>query len=232
MKKNFITAVLLFAAVFANAQYRVNAGASAGSGASMISFGVEREFNIVSKKLHVNPGIRFNAFNGSNLDYITAPAEYTVNDDHVDTVRFSNANSNFANLYVRIGYDISDKFSLSFDIDIVGVSFGAEQDNLFVRPGKSQRDYYNMNPSLLISPAKANPTSINALLIGDNDLGSLNSTLNLTYNFTKRIAVDAGVGLVFTEYTTDYGIGYDQNDRFRNKNMMGYLGVSYLLGDK
>ena len=49
---------------------------------------------------------------------------------------------------------------------------------------------------------------------------------------TKRLGIDLGAGLVFTEYTTDVGIGYDGNDRFRNKSMMGYLGVSFLLGEK
>ena len=228
MKKNIFTAVLLFAAVFANAQYRVNAGASASGDASMISFGVEREFNVVSKKIHVNPGLRLNVFNSSNLDYITAPAEYTVNDDQVDTLTLPSVQNNFANLYVRIGYDVSDKLSLSFDIDVVGISFGAEQNYTNFRPGaalSAQQQAGTHTPT-------ASPTTINALLVGDNDLGSLNSTLSLTYNFTKRIGIDAGLGLVFTEYTIASGRGYDGNDRFRNKNMMGYVGVSYLLGDK
>lgn len=228
MKKLLLTAIVLASTFGSYAQYRANAGASVGAGATMFSLGVEREFNVLSDKFHINPGVRLSVFNGEDLDYITAPAKYTVNDDQVDTINFGTVQNNFANLYVRIGYDITPKFSVSFDIDVVGVSFGSEQDNTEYFPGKASSDA--AIPS--VSDVNASPTTLNLLLIGDNDLGSLNSTLSLTYNATKRFGIDLGAGLVFTEYTTDNMIGYDGNDRFRNKNMMGYLGVSFLLGDK
>ncbi|MGB0851370.1 MAG: hypothetical protein ACPGTP_08975, partial [Bacteroidia bacterium] len=121
------------------------------------------------------------------------------------------------------------KWSVSFDIDVAGISFGAEQKGNKFSPGEA------LSTDPLALPAAeddASPTLVNLLLVGDNDKGSLNSTLAVTYNFTKRLGVSAGAGLVFTEYTTVSSIGYDGNDRFRNKNMMGYLGVSYRLGEK
>lgn len=228
MKKLLMTALVLASTLGSYAQYRANAGASVGAGATMFSLGVEREFNVFSDKFHINPGVRLSAFNGNDLDYITAPAKYTVNDDQVDTLTFGTVQNNFANLYVRIGYDITPKLSVSFDIDVVGVSFGREQTNTQYFPGKASSDLGVPK----VSSVNASPTTLNVLLIGDKDLGSLNSTLNISYDITKRLGIDAGAGLIFTEYTTANEIGYDGNDRFRNKNMMGYLGVSYLFGDK
>ncbi len=229
MKKIVMMALVLASSLGAMAQYRVNAGASLGAGAAMFTLGAEREFNVLSNKFHINPGVRISVFNGNNLEYTTAPAKYTVNDDQVDTITQYSVQNNFANLYVRLGYVFTERISLSFDIDVVGISFGGESDYKSFGPGKASQANGPVpaNQSVISSP-----TSVNVLLIGDNDLGSLNSTLNLTYNVTQRLGMDLGVGLVFTEYTSEDKIGYDGNDRFRNKNMMGYLGVSYLFGGK
>lgn len=229
MKKLLITATVLLSTFGSFAQYRANAGASIGAGATMFSIGAEREFNVISKKFHINPGVRLSVFNGNDLEYITAPAKYTVNDDQVDTMTFGTVQNNFANLYVRLGYDFTEKLSLSFDIDVVGVSFGSEQNYSDFRQGAALR----AQPQTALGHVeKASPTTLNLLLVGDNDLGSLNSTLNISYDVTKRLGIDLGAGLVFTEYTIVTNRGYDGNDRFRNKNLMGYLGISYLLGDK
>jgi len=228
MKKIFISILVLGTAFSASAQYRVNGGVAIGSGASMFTLGAEREFNVFSEKFHINPGIRLNVFSGNDLEYITAPAKYTVNDDQVDTLSFPTIQNNFANLYVRLGYDITEKLSVSFDIDVVGVSFGSESDSKSFAPGAA----LGAQGSTASQVQASKPTTLNVLLVGDNDLGSLNSTLSLSYDVTKRLGIDLGAGLVFTEYTTNNQIGYDNNDRFRNKSMMGYLGVSYLLGQK
>ncbi len=228
MKKYLFTLILFSISFTSFSQYRVSVGGSFGSEINMITLGFEREFNVVSKKIHVNPGLRVNVFNGSSLDFITAPAEYTVNDSEVDTLFMPTVQSNFANLYVRLGYDITEKLSVSFDIDLVGVSFGSEQNDNVFKPGEDLQSANTGSSSSVV----ANPTQINVLLVGDNDLGSLNSTFMITYNLTKRLGIDAGLTYVFTEYTTDLSIGYDGNDRFRNKSAMGYFGVSYLLGNK
>lgn len=228
MKKLLMIAVILASAFGSYAQYRANAGASVGAGATMFSLGVEREYNVFSDKFHINPGVRISVFNGSDLEYITAPAKYTVNDDQVDTMTFGTVQNNFANLYVRLGYDITPKLSVSFDIDVVGVSFGSTQNNNPFSAGEAS----SANAPVPLSATSASPTTLNVLLVGDNDIGSLNSTFNISYDITNRFGLDLGAGLIFTEYTTENSIGYDGNDRFRNKLMMGYLGVSYLFGKK
>ncbi len=141
-----------------------------------------------------------------------------------------NSSLNFINAYVRLGYDITEKLAISFDIDIdidlVGLTFGSVESTLLLGEGESSR-----NDNVTATPVTgASPTTINYLIMGDLDNGSLNSTLGLTYNLTKKFAIDAGFGLVFTEVTSDIAVGYDGNDRFRNKNMLGYLVVSYGFG--
>jgi len=128
-----------------------------------------------------------------------------------------------------LGYDITKKLSLSFDIDVVGLSFGSENDYKSFGRGKALQAQGQLLPNQSVV---SSPTTLNVLLVGDNDIGSLNSTLSLSYDVTIRLGIDLGAGLVFTEHTTNDKIGYDGNDRFRNKNMMGYLGVYYLLGEK
>jgi len=107
MKKLVMMTVVLVSSFGAYAQYRVNAGASAGPGAAMFSLGAEREFNVISDKFHVNPGVRLNVFSGKNLEYITAPAEYTANYDQVNTITQYSVYNYFGDFYVRVGYDFT-----------------------------------------------------------------------------------------------------------------------------
>ena len=171
---------------------------------SGIKYNDDEIIQTFSDKFHINPGVRLSVYNGNDLEYITAPAEYTSNDDQIDTITQYSVQNNFANLYVRIGYDFTEKLSLSFDIDVVGVSFGGESDYKSFGPGKALQ---YKGPVPANQSVVSSPTALNVLLVGDNDLGSLNSTLSLTYNPTKKIGIDLGAGLVFTEYTTKLGRG-------------------------
>jgi hypothetical protein len=229
MKKLAFT--LLFA-LFASISYAQgpligSAGASVGSGSFMGTIGVEKGFSLLSsKKLHINPGIRANIFSGGDLDYITAPAKLTADDANVDTVLMADPQMSFVNLFVRIEYDLSEKWGVGFNIDLVGLTLGANQTTGTIRGGTNYQ-----NAALTTTVSDAEPTSVNALLVGDNDLGSLASSLYVSYDVSPKFGIDAGAGFVFTEYTTASPIGFDANDRFRNKNMMGYLGLHYTILD-
>ncbi len=141
----------------------------------------------------------------------------------MDTLRVSIAQNDFANLYFRLGYDLTDKLMLSFDIDLIGLTFGSEQTETNFFEGENS---LNDGIAALNNPVSS-PTSLNYLVIGDYD--SLNSTLTMSYALSNKIGIDAGFGLVFTEYTTDVAMGYDGNDRFRNKNGKGYIGIQLTL---
>lgn len=72
------------------------------------------------------------------------------------------------------------------------------------------------------------PTTLNLLLVGDNDIGSLNSNFSLRYLVHEKWQVQAGYQFLFTEFTTKAVLAND-NDRFRRKSGLLMLGVQYRL---
>ena len=226
MKKSIFIGALLIASLFSFGQIVGTASVSVGSGSFMGTIGGEKEFTLLNDKLHINPGVRFNSFVGSDLKYITAPAEYTSDDKNIDTLNFAKSQVNFLNAFIRIEFDVTEKIAIGFDIDLAGVSFGADQKDVPLTQGENHsKILYIQQPT---SPSAA-PTTVNALLVGDNDLGSLNSSFYASYDISEKLGVDAGLSFVFTEYTTSNVWEYDdvKNDRFRNKNAMGFVGLHY-----
>jgi hypothetical protein len=64
--------------------------------------------------------------------------------------------------------------------------------------------------------------------VSDNDLGSLNSELYARYWVNDKIGFRAGLSFQFVEYTTDKVLTFE-NDRFRTKNLLPMLAISYKL---
>ena len=54
----------------------------------------------------------------------------------------------------------------------------------------------------------------------------LNSELYFRYWFNQKWAIRAGATFLFTEYTTDKKLRLD-NDRWRNKSLMGLVGITF-----
>jgi hypothetical protein len=115
---------------------------------------------------------------------------------------------------------LNKKLRLQFNIDAIGLSFGKSQSG----------QYLDKTPVATVS---GKPTGFNALLIGNNDMGTLNSELVGFYQFNKKFAVKGGLGYIFTEYTTPTLVQTAPNgltnDRFRNKSAGIALGASYSL---
>ncbi len=184
-----------------------------------------------SKKFKIGYGVRYTGFVGQDQDYITAPAKLTSGEEgpqvlfsetieaNLDTFKVKSPAFHSINLAIYLQYNISKKLQVGFNIDAVGFSFGKKTSGTFTSdllPGK---------PTLNL---EAKPTSFNALLISDNDLGSLNSELFARYFVTEKLAIRGGISFLFTEYTTTTKPVLD-NDRFRNKTLMLMLGVTYRL---
>lgn len=183
-----------------------------------------------NKRFKIGYGLRLTNFFGSDLTYATAPAKYTSGKSsiaalfsenilqNIDTVTFSNTQTNFLNLGIYFSYLLpyfKNKFELGVNIDAVGFSFGGKQNGL----------YHNQ----LVS---AKPTPLNLLLISDSDIGSLNSEWYVSYWATKKVAIKLGYQFLFNEYTTDNKIqqlpnSTDTNDRFRSKSRMILFGIKY-----
>ncbi len=180
-----------------------------------------------NKKFSIGYGVRFSAQFGKNLTYTTAPAKLTSGKQgpqamftetivkNIDTLYVASTQNNMLNANINLQYAFTSKFEIGFNIDAVGFTFGKKVIGSY----KAQNTY----PS---STQGAKPTSFNALLVSDNDLGSLNSELYARYWLTNKIAVRAGASFMFTEYTTANKLRLD-NNRFRNKSLMPMLAISF-----
>ena len=192
-------------------------GGAIGSSVGSISASGFQKWGIGSKKkFYVGTGVRFTSFSGSNVNFTTAPADLTADDKNVDTLLASSPGVNSLNLTINLGYKISEKFDVGFNIDAIGISFGPTGMPSYIRNGKSV-------------PSSASPTSPNILLVGDNDKGSLNSHLFVRYKLSDRLGLKVAYQFLFNELTTTTKIQTipSANDRFRAKSGMVYVGLNY-----
>ena len=180
------------------------------------------------KRFKIGYGVRFTSQFGTDLYYQTAPAIITsketgpqvlfskIYSENVDSFFVSSAQTNLMNVSINLQYTIKEKFDIGFNIDAVGFSFGNKVKGKYI-------DEQSIEHNTIQS---AQPTSLNALLVSDNDIGSLNSELYFRYWFKPKWAIRAGACFLFTEYTTENKLRLE-NDRWRNKALMGMVGVTF-----
>lgn len=189
-------------------------------GASVYSaaVGAYRTHGLFAKrKLRVGYGVRLSAFGGSDLDYITAPFELTSDPDKIDTFNVGAPISAGLSANIQLAYYITSKWMVGFNIDAFGLGFGATNIGTFI--SSDNNGQYPMS-------VRARPTGYNLLLVGDNDIGQLKSEFVVGYNINEKWRIRAGGDFTFSEYTTVQKLAND-NDRFRYKAMMGFIGLSY-----
>ena len=201
---------------------RADLSGAIGAGVSSASLGFTRTHGLLkSHKLRLGYGLRFSSMYGNDLNYTTAPAKLIV-DDKVDTLNIGEPISIGLNAVIHIGYQITPKIYAGFNIDAVGLGFGATNKASF-----RARDPLSTAPKTVTS----RPTAYNLLLVGDNDIGYLKSEFTLGYAISDKLLVRAGYDFTFSEYTTEVKLD-DANDRFRYKASMFFIGVSYNLESK
>jgi hypothetical protein len=219
MKKSLLFFSLIFLSLGAMAQNGTSfeLGGAIGSSVNSISASGFQNFGIGSKKkFYIGTGVRFTTFFGNNVNFTTAPADLTADDKNVDTLLAPSPSLNSLNLMISLGYKISEKFDVGFNIDAIGISFGPTGSPSYIRNGKS-------------TPSSASPTSPNILLVGDNDKGSLNSHLFVRYKLSDHLGLKVAYQFLFNELTTTTKIQSvpSANDRFRAKSTMVYVGLNY-----
>jgi hypothetical protein len=186
--------------------------------------GVDYGFKLLNDKLTVGPGIRFGAFSGSDLKYITAPDELTSDDKNIDTLVVDRAKVNAVNLYLKLEYHVNAKLKVGVDFDLVGTSFGSTLENLPLIQGVNHQQILYLVPP---TAEEASPTSNNVVNLGDKKKGSLNTSIYGSYLINDHIGISAGYRFVCTEYTTSKKVGWMQHDRFRKRGGMLFVGMSY-----
>ena len=168
------------------------------------------------KTFKIGYGLRLNSQFGTDLYYITAPAKLTIEPKNIDTFFVKSPQNNAFNLSINLQYTLKEKIDFGFNIDALGAAFG-----------KNISGKYISNQSALTGTEhSASPTKFNLLLVGDNDIGMLNSEFYLRYWFTNKLAIRGGASFLFTEYTTSSKLRLD-NDRWRYKAMQGMLAISF-----
>lgn len=168
-----------------------------------------------SKKFEVGLGGRLTSYFGTSQYYSSAPASLAADEKKSDSVLLQSPQVNAVNLAINLGYRLSPKVGLGFNIDAIGFSFGGKQDGSYINGNQGQ-----------ITSAK--PTSFNILLIGNNDQGSLNSEFYVRYFIKEKLAIKLAYQYLFTEYTTETAVQQlpETNDRFRNKASLFSLGLT------
>lgn len=204
-------------------------GLSASSGQSAVALSAHHLYAFgKKKKFSAGFGLRFTGYLAGRQDYITAPARLTSGrtdpgvlfsetlEENLDTLQLNSAGIGMINAAIYLQYALNKKWDIGFNIDAAGFSFGSTQAGFY------QSSLYNP----VTSTQKAKPSSLNLLLVSDNDIGSLNSELYTRYHFKPRWGLKAGISFLFAEYRTEKKLSLN-NDRFRNKALMLMLGISY-----
>ena len=167
------------------------------------------------KKFEVGLGGRLTSVFGSNQYFSSAPPDLARNNNYVDSVFLGSVQINALNIALGFGYSLSSKFSVGFNIDAIGVSFGSTQQGAYIK------DLQRTN-------ASATPTVFNVLLVDVNDRGTLNSEFYARYQVSEKWLLKIGLQHVFTEYSTNTQVQQvpQPNDRFRRIVNMFSLGVT------
>ncbi|MBA4849262.1 hypothetical protein [Emticicia sp. BO119] len=233
MKKLSITIIILILANLVSAQKKNQQSFDLSvAGAKGISPAIS--YNYLwgigkNGKFKIGTGARLTFFAAPNKDFITAPARLTSGQTgpqvlfveniqaNLDTLHLNKVSAFYFNIPIHLQYSFSNRFEIGFNIDAIGLSFGKSQQGVF-----RASDSPTLNGSIQL----AKPTTFNLLLVSDNDLGSLNSELYFRYWFTNKVGLRAGASFQFTEYTTNRLLTFE-NDRFRSKNLLPMIAISY-----
>jgi long-subunit fatty acid transport protein len=168
-----------------------------------------------AKKIEIGVGGRFTSYFGSNQYYSSAPAALANDVAKTDSILLGSPQVNAINLAVNLGYRLSPKIGLGFNIDALGFTLGSKKNGTYLNGTQGEA-------------TSGNPTSFNVLLVGNNDRGTLNSEFYARYFFNEKLAIKIAYQFLFTEYTTDTQIQQapEANDRFRNKAGLFSLGIT------
>lgn len=219
--KIFITCFfcLITASVFSQDSKIVNYGNFTGAiGSNQGSVSVDY-FHLwklgKAQKIEIGFGGRFTSYFGSSQYYSSAPASLAADEKKSDSLLLQSPQVYALNLAINLGYRISPKFGVGFNIDAIGFSFGGQKEGVYINGNLGQT-------------ASAKPTSFNILLVGNNDQGMLNSEFYIRYFFKEKLAVKLAYQYLFTEYTSETKVQQipEPNDRFRNKAGLFSLGIT------
>jgi hypothetical protein len=220
MKKLFLlisTFVFTFSLYAQQNNNYAELGGGIGSSVGSINVALHKNWTLGKKdKFVIGTGIRFTSFFGTDVNFTSAPPDFTGDNKNIDTLFAPSPSMSSINALINLGYRLNNKLEVGFNIDVIGISFGTKGTPTFISNGKK-------------TATTANPTSTNILLVGDNDKGSLNSQLYIKYEISRNVGIKLAYQYLFNELTTETKIQTfpSANDRFRFKSTMVFAGISY-----
>ncbi|WP_373497029.1 hypothetical protein [Aquiflexum sp.] len=173
-------------------------------------------------KFRLGYGFRFHGLGGSELTYISTPLRLTSQESTIDSLVIARPLTLGISALISIQYHFSPKFHIGFNIDALGVGFGRSGESTFIS---------SSNNGSFPERISASPTGYNVLLGGDNDIGQLKSEMYIGYALNEKFGLRVGFDYTFSEYTTERKLTND-NDRFRYKAPLAFLGLSYFPSKK
>lgn len=213
----------------------VDFSATAGSNEGAITASYVYNWRLGKKrKLEIGAGGRLTSYFGTKKEFYTALARLARSttfpfvivfagheEENIDTLTVQRPLTFFANVSINFGYNFTPRLYGGFNIDLAGITVGRKSSAVLLSNGETTTEPF------------AKPSVFNALLTGDNDLGSLNSEFFIKYRVGKRLSLKADYQFLFTEYktTTVQQTAPDGTsvNRFRNKVNAFGVGVSYNL---
>lgn len=205
-----------------------------GSGLTNLSMSYQFAWRFGKKqRLRMGVGARLNTSSASSKYFVTAPAKIVKGEAgpaalfkepitaNMDSVLLPRARVSSLNVMIQISYAFTEKLRAGFNIDVIGFSYGGSVPGTYING--------NAPDGIYTKPVNASPSSFNLLLVGENDLGSLNSEFFVTYSLNEKLALKGGVQHIFMEFTTDTAVQTfpELNNRFRITPTVACLGVVF-----
>jgi hypothetical protein len=190
-----------------------------GSSQTTLATGYSNNWNLGKKqRFFIGAGIRLSGAFSEGKIFTSAPASLAKDKANVDSLYGGKSSIYALNAMINLGYHITPKLDLGFNIDVFGFSFGPSRIKLFSGNGT-------------LDVTTAEPTSMNVLLVGNNDRGTLNSEFYLRYKINHKVGIKVAMQHFFTELTTIEKVQTVpvQNDRFRNITDLFSVGVAFLF---
>jgi hypothetical protein len=247
--KKLLIALLTFFSVHSFAQSpvaaRLNSGYEAGMAYSKNNYhpsiGYYQLINIGERKL-VSLGwtARLGSFFGDNINYYTAPARLSrgksglgalgapLVNQNIDTVRFDYVTMTSLNFGFRAQVNLG-RVEFGGSADLIGLTLGRRRTARYrSSTGAFLVDSVNTTPFTGANVSqRARPSYANLRLLGDNDMGTLATEIYGRVHINQRLAVKVGYQWLTTEVTAQNRDVVADNNRFRNRANMVYVGLTF-----
>ncbi len=180
--------------------------------------------------------VAFRTFYANDVDYITAPVSPLV-PAKLDTLRMNYASGTSLNLGIRA--QINLKFiEIGASADLLGLTIGKGRVGQYISSGGSfvagQTAKGTDSLSRFVGAninQTARPSLVNFQLPGNSTLGTVANEVYARVYVQQRIGIKLAYQWLASEYTTTVRNTVDDNNRFRSRSGLVYVGITFPFYD-